>query len=239
MARTADFLAAAADRHLAHWRQLAGSMGLRQCRPYLESQASQLARIQVRGTVPADVDAAGPAGGRHGDERRFRGKFHLEQAIRQAQEQSPAREVLLCAVEAPGAGRASSPDDYSLCVLPRPASVEEPDKKRRRTGGPGGEGSGVSSTRRPAGRSKRRRRSSMPWASSSSPRRTGLRTEKSDCGDRHHTLSSKLLKDGQVYATYLYEWIRTLGQERLLADLLEQNDPRLAPYMRKADAGED
>ncbi len=40
------------------------------------------------------------------------------------------------------------------------------------------------------------------------------------------------------YATYLYEWIHALGQERRLADLLEQKDPRLAPYMRKADAGD-
>ena len=71
------------------------------------------------------------------------------------------------------------------------------------------------------------------------PKADGAPHGKVRCHERHHTLSSKLLKDGQVYATYLYEWIHTLGQERLLADLLEQKDPRLAPYMRKADAGEE
>ncbi len=71
------------------------------------------------------------------------------------------------------------------------------------------------------------------------PKADGAPHGKVRLGDRHHTLSSKLLKDGQVFATYLWEWIRTLGQERLLADLLRQNDPRLAPYMRKADAAEE
>ena len=61
------------------------------------------------------------------------------------------------------------------------------------------------------------------------PKADGAPHGKVRLGDRHHTLSSKLLKDGQVFATYLWEWIRTLGQERLLADLLRRNDPRLRP----------
>ena len=53
--------------------------------------------------------------------------------------------------------------------------------------------------------------------------------------ERHHTLSSKLLKDGQVYARYLHEWIVTLGREPArLPSFWNQNDPRLAPYMRKS-----
>jgi hypothetical protein len=71
------------------------------------------------------------------------------------------------------------------------------------------------------------------------PKEDGAPHGKVRLGDRHHTLSSKLLKDGQVFATYLYEWICTLGQERRLADLLRRKDRRLASYMRKGDAGEE
>ena len=57
--------------------------------------------------------------------------------------------------------------------------------------------------------------------------------------DRRHTLSSKLLKDGQVYSNYLHEWISTLGQERARRSPLDQKDPRIAQYIRKSDAGKE
>ena len=68
----------------------------------------------------------------------------------------------------------------------------------------------------------------------------GAAQEGSASAIRHHTLSSKLLKDGQVYANYLHEWISTLGQERMLAELLRRKRIFGWPASsRKADAGEE
>ena len=161
-----------------------------------------------------------------------------EQAIRQAHEQSPAQEVLLRAVEACWRAKGIAPDDYSLCVLQPLTPVEEPDEEAE--------------DQRPWQRRVRRflnQKARWPLKEAEEilnalgiviePKADGAPHGKVRLGDRHHTLSSKLLKDGQVFATYLGEWIRTLGQERRLADLLRRKDPRLAPYMRKADGGEE
>jgi hypothetical protein len=238
MARTADFLAAAANRHLAHGRQLAGSMGFRQCLPYLENQAAQWARIQLRqGTGGVTLLALPTAAMAMSDD--FAENFTLANAIQKAQAQSPAREVLLRAVDAFWRAKGIAPDDYSLCVLQPLTPVEGPDEAE------------ADDQRLWQRRVRRFLNQKARWPLKEAeeilnalgiviePKADGAPHGKVRLGDRHHTLSSKLLKDGQVFATYLWEWIRTLGQERLLADLLRQNDPRLAPYMRKADAAEE
>ena len=114
------------------WRQLAGSMGLRQCLPYLENQAAQLARIQVRqGPGGVTLLALPTAAMAMSDD--FAENFTLEQAIQQAQEQSPAtgspaacRGGLL-AREGHRAGR--------LFAL-RPATAHASRRAGRRGGGP-------------------------------------------------------------------------------------------------------
>ena len=176
----------------------------------------------------------------------FAQKVTLADAIEQAAKESPPREALLRAVEAYWREQGTDPADYSLCVLVEPAGEEaaqeaEEDLQR-----------GTRGTRLcVAGRRRVRRflNQKNRWPLEEAEqilKALGIVIESKSEGaphgkvrynQRHHTLSSKLLKDGQVYARYLHEWIATLGRESTLAELLEQKDPRLAPYMRKADAG--
>ena len=161
----------------------------------------------------------------------------VPQAIEQSRKESPSKEALLRAVEAYWRDSGIAPGDYSLCVLGEYPSAQEQDAA---------EGEDDLQWRRRV-RHFLSQKARWPLGQAEEilktleiviePKEDGAPHGKVRFHDRHHTLSSKLLKDGQVYATYLYEWIRTLGQERLLADLLERNDPRLAPFMRKADGG--
>ena len=238
LARVADFLGAEADRHLAGWRDLARASGIRQCLPYVENHGAQLARIQIRdGGSGGHVTLLALPTAAMAMSDDFAENIAVPQAIEQSREGSPSKESLLRAVDAYWREKGIAPGDYSLCVLgTHPLAVEqdaaeaEDDLRWRR-------------------RVRRFLNQKARWPLEQAeeilkalgivigPKEDGAPHGKVRLGDRHHTLSSKLLKDGQVYATYLYEWIHTLGQERLLADLLGRKDPRLAPYMRKADGG--
>ena len=213
LARMADFLGAETGRHLAGWRDLARTTGVRQCLPYVENHRAQLARIQIRaGASGGQVTLLALPTAAMAMSDDFAENVTVPQAIGQARKESPAKEALLRAVEAYSRDRASLPatilsaSSASSPSAEQEAAEAEDDRQWRR-------GCGVSSIRKPAGRWRRRRRSSSRWESSSSPRRTGRPMDRVRCNERQHTLSSKLLKDGQVYATYLYEWIRTLGQD--------------------------
>jgi hypothetical protein len=240
LAWAAGFLDAEANRHLAECRELAGTNGFRQCLPYLESQGAQWARIQIRAGDPGGhvtLLALPAAAMAMSDD--FAENASLPQVLQQASEASSAKETLLRAIEAHWREKGIVASDYSICVVPRRAPAEKQDEEK------------TEEQRQRRRRVRRFLNHKARWPLEEAeeilkalgiviePKGDGAPHGKVRFNDRHHTLSSKLLKDGQVYATYLYEWIRTLGQERLLADLLEQNDPRLAPYMRKTDAGEE
>ena len=238
LARTADFLGSIADRHLAHWRQLAGSMGIRQCIGCLENSGAPLARIELRGGDCGGVTLLALPTAAMAMSDDFAENITLPQALQQSRKKSPARAALLRAVQDYWLAKGIEPGGYSLCVLKdrhaageQSEATEDDQRWRRRV-------------RRFL---SQKGRWPLPEAEQIlkaldiviEPKEDGAPHGKVRLGDRHHTLSSKLLKDGQVYATYLYEWIRTLGQERLLADLLRRKDPRLTPYMRKTDTGEE
>jgi len=177
----------------------------------------------------------------------FAENITLSQALQQARDPqvgvgapacgSQALTDLLRAVEDYWRKKGIEPGDYSFCVLKGRASAEELDEEAK------------DERRRRRVRRFLNQKARWPLAEAEQilkaldiffePKEDGAPHGKVRCGDRQHTLSSKLLKDKQVYSTYLYEWIHTLGQERLLADLLQRKDPRLTPYMRKADAGEE
>ncbi len=171
--------------------------------------------------------------------REFEESVAFSQAIEEAHGKSPAMEAVLRAVEANWREKGIAADDYSLCVLGRPEPAEKQDAP---------EAQEELRWRRKVRRFLNQK-SRWPLEEAEEilhalgiiiePKEDADPHGKVRLGDRHHTLSSKLLKDGQVYATYLHEWICTLGQERLLADLLIQKDPRLAAFMRKSDAAEE
>ena len=238
-ALAANFLAAEADRHLAEWSRLAKDTGFRQCLPYLERNKSQFARIEVRAGGPSgDVVllALPTAAVAMSDE--LEESVAFLQAIEDARGKSPATEAVLRVVEARWREKGVAANDYSLCMLGSPEAAVKQDTPEARE----------ESLRRRKVRRFLNQKSRWPLEEAEEILRAlGIVIEAKEdgaphgrvrFGDRHHTLSSKLLKDGQVYANYLHEWISTLGQERMLAELLKKKDLRLAGFMRKADAGE-
>ncbi len=239
LARAADFLRAEADRHLAQWPRLAKSSAVRQCLPYLENRGGQLARIEIRGRESGDdvvLLAVPTAATAMSDD--FAENIAVPQAIDRAVRESPAREVVLRAVEAYWHEKGIAASDYSLGTLVQPESARQQDKPATED----------ELQRRRKVRRFLSQKARWPLEEAEEilnaldiviePKSAGAPHGKVRLGQRHHTLSSKLLKDGQVYATYLHEWISTLGQERLLGELLERKDPRLVPYMRRTDDGE-
>ncbi len=239
LARAAEFLRAEANRLIGNWRQFAKIAAIRKCLPYLENHGVQAVRIEFRargsdgdvvllGLPTAAMEACGE----------FAGGIPFSMALQQAAKESPAREAVLRAVEARWRERGIDPADYSFCRLPDSAAA-------------GQEASAAENERKWRRRVRRFLNQKSRWPLEEADqilKALGIVIESKSDGAPHgrvrfndcqHTLSSKLLKDGQVYANYLHEWIRTLGQERVLAELIEQNDPRLANYIRKSAANEE
>jgi hypothetical protein len=240
LAQTAEYLGSEADRQLAQWRQMARISGVRQCLPYVENHGAQVARIEICAADPgSNVSLLALPTAAMATSDDFAENTTLTQAIERAAVVSPARETLLRAVEMFWRERSIAPSGYSLCPLVKPEADADHDKQA------------VDDELRWRRKVRHFLNQKNRWPIEEAeavlkvlgiviePKSDGAPHGKVRLGERHHTLSSKLLKDGQVYANYLYEWIHTLGQERLLAELLERKDPRLAPYMRKADAGEE
>jgi hypothetical protein len=238
LGRLAGFLDLEIDRHLAELKQLGGSNGVRQCLPYVKNQGAQLARIQVRAEdSDSRVTLVAMPSSAMALSKDFAESVTMRQALEQARAESPAQEALLRAVESRWRERGISHDEYSLCVVGNDAPVAEESEI-------GDEGKQSRRVRRFLNQKARWPLHEVKEILGAlgivlEAKADGAPHGKVRLEQRHHTLSSKLLKDKQVYATYLYEWIRALGQERRLADLLQGRDPRLVSYMRKADREEE
>jgi hypothetical protein len=238
LAHLAEFLGGEANRHLAQWRQFAKTAGVRECLPFLENHGAQAARIEIRGGGSGDCVMSALPTAALAATGEFAESVALPRAIEQAAGESPTKEALLRALAAHWAEKGVAAADYSLCVLPERVSDER------------SEGAGADDERKWRRRVRRFLSQKNRWPLEEAEQilnALGIVIESKSDGaphgkvrfnDRRHTLSSKLLKDGQVYSNYLHEWISSLGQERALAELLDQKDPRLASYMRRADAGE-
>lgn len=247
----ARFIGSQANRHFAEWPRIASLMAARQCPPCLESSEAQVVRIKVGAPAGPTLlilptDALPPGTWQAGQVGITPGAGSADVAqdvtVSQKHQQSgkgvPAAGAVSHAAETHWRGMGSDPGTHSFCLL----DLNEPAV-------------GQHAEAAEDGREWKRRvnhflnqKTRWPLEEAAEilnalgiviePKEDGAPHGKIRLDERHITLSSKLVRDKQVFATYLHEWIRELGQERLLADLLKRKDPRLAPYVRKRDAGE-